>query len=87
MQRFQSDRGRSDVATGSELAHDAEELHAAVSALVRLYQFRDRDRIGCHGVTQCYALETLVESGPSRSRALADTLMLDKSTVTRSWTR
>jgi MarR family 2-MHQ and catechol resistance regulon transcriptional repressor len=67
------------------LRHDARALHAAVSDLVRLYQFRDRDRICCHdiSVTQCHALEALVERGPSRSQALADALRLDKSTTTR----
>lgn len=64
---------------------DAEALNAAVSQLVRVYQFRDRDRICCYdiSVTQCYALEALVERGSSRSQALADALMLDKSTTTR----
>lgn len=67
------------------LLTDAEALNAAVSQLVRVYQFRDRDRICCYdiSVTQCYALEALVERGPSRSQALADALMLDKSTTTR----
>ena len=67
------------------LAKDAEALHAALNNLVRLYQFRDRDRICCYdiSVTQCYALEVLVERGPSRSQALAEALMLDKSTTTR----
>lgn len=67
------------------LQQDAEALHAAVSDLVRIYQFRDRDKICCYdvSVTQCYALEVLVESGPSRSQALADALRLDKSTTTR----
>ena len=48
---------------GRELERDAVALQAAVSELVRVYQFRDRDRICCHdiSVTQCYALETLVE--------------------------
>ncbi|UXI70556.1 MarR family winged helix-turn-helix transcriptional regulator [Tahibacter amnicola] len=67
------------------LAADAAELHAALAELVRVYQFRDRDKICCHdiSVTQCYALEALVEKGPMRSLALADQLMLDKSTTTR----
>lgn len=67
------------------LQRDAEALHAAVSDLVRVYQFRDRDKICCYdiSVTQCYALEALVERGPSRSQALAEVLMLDKSTTTR----
>lgn len=69
----------------SVLQQDAEALHAAVSNLVRIYQFRDRDKICCHdvSVTQCYALEVLAERGPSRSQALADALRLDKSTTTR----
>lgn len=60
-------------------------MHGAVSSLVRLYQFRDRDKICCYdiSVTQCYALEVLVERGHSRSHALAEVLMLDKSTTTR----
>ena len=67
------------------LQKDAEALHAAVSDLVRIYQFRDRDKICCYdiSVTQCYALEVLVERGPSRSLALAEALRLDKSTTTR----
>jgi len=67
------------------LRRDAEALHVAVSNLVRVYQYRDRDTICCHdiSVTQCHALEMLIERGPSRSQALADALMLDKSTTTR----
>ena len=67
------------------LDRDALGLHEAVADLVRVYQFRDRDRICCHdvSVTQCYALETLVEHGPLRLRALADRLFLDKSTTSR----
>ncbi len=67
------------------LLQDAAALHAAVSALVRVYQFRDRDRICCYdiSVTQCHALEALVERGPQRSLALAEVLRLDKSTTTR----
>ena len=67
------------------LDRDARGLHQAVADLVRVYQFRDRDRICCHdvSVTQCYALETIVEHGPLRLRALADRLFLDKSTTSR----
>ena len=67
------------------LDRDAADLQAAVAALVRVYQFRDRDRICCHdiSVTQCYALETLVEHGPMRLSALAERLFLDKSTTSR----
>ena len=60
-------------------------LQGAVADLVRVYQFRDRDRICCHdvSVTQCYALETLVAHGPMRLSALAERLFLDKSTTSR----
>jgi len=69
----------------STLQRDAEALNAAMSDLVRIYQFRDRDKMCCYdiSVTQCYALEALVERGPCRSQALAEALMLDKSTTTR----
>jgi DNA-binding MarR family transcriptional regulator len=67
------------------LDRDAADLQAAVADLVRVYQFRDRDRICCHdiSVTQCYALETLVEHGPLRLSTLADRLFLDKSSTSR----
>ncbi len=71
--------------TPSPLDRDAAALQRAVADLVRVYQFRDRDRICCHdvSVTQCYALETLVEYGPMRSSVLAERLFLDKSTTSR----
>src|ERR687883_422007 len=69
----------------ADLDRDALALHKAVADLVRVYQFRDRDRICCHdiSVTQCYALETLVQHGPMRGNALAERLFLDKSTTSR----
>src|ERR671922_2698266 len=68
-----------------ELDRQAKELHETLTEFVRLYQFRDRDRICCHdvSVTQCYALETLVQHGPMRVNALAERLFLDKSTTSR----
>jgi MarR family 2-MHQ and catechol resistance regulon transcriptional repressor len=70
---------------GEALDRDAADLQAAVADLVRVYQFRDRDRICCHdvSVTQCYALETLVHNGPMRLSTLAEHLFLDKSTTSR----
>lgn len=67
------------------LDRDAEHLHSALSELVRVYQFRDRDRICCHdvSVTQCYALEALAGKGPLTLNALAAELYLDKSTASR----
>jgi MarR family transcriptional regulator, 2-MHQ and catechol-resistance regulon repressor len=75
--------------TGSEsqadIHRDAQALQAAVADLVRVYQFRDRDRICCHdiSVTQCHALEALVEHGPLRLGELTERLFLDKSTTSR----
>ncbi len=72
--------------TGSDqLERDTRALYDAVSDLVRLVQFRDRDRICCHdvSVTQCYGLEMLVRRGPVSLGALAAGLYLDKSTTSR----
>lgn len=70
---------------GADLQRDARALQAAIADLVRVYQFRDRDRICCHdiSVTQCYALEALVEHGPMRLSELTERLFLDKSTTSR----
>src|SRR5688572_19574932 len=69
----------------TDIQRDAQALQAAVAELVRVYQFRDRDRICCHdvSVTQCHALEALVENGPMRLGGLAERLFLDKSTTSR----
>ncbi|HYX38389.1 MAG TPA: MarR family transcriptional regulator [Oligoflexus sp.] len=63
----------------------AHELYEALNQLVRIYQFRDRDRICCYdvSVTQCSALEVIIEKGPLRLQALAEQLFLDKSTASR----
>ncbi len=67
------------------LEADTIELHRALSELVRVYQFRDRDTICCHdvSVTQCYALAALVLRGPLTMNQLAAELYLDKSTASR----
>src|SRR5690606_19371219 len=69
----------------TQLARDAAALQRALSDLIRVYQFRDRDRICCHdiSVSQCYALEALVERGPLTLNDLAAHLYLDKSTASR----
>lgn len=82
---MQSKRPRQAAVPDASLLADAQALHAALADLVRVYQFRDRDRICCYdiSVTQCYALEALADKGPMRSQALAALLLLDKSTTTR----
>jgi DNA-binding MarR family transcriptional regulator len=67
------------------LERDAQRLHRLLSDLVRMFQFRDRERICCHdiSVTQCYALEALVEGDGITLNELASRLYLDKSTASR----
>jgi len=67
------------------LAGDARAFYAALSDLIRIYQFRDRDRLCCHdvSVSQCYALEALVRRGEMTLNDLAAHLYLDKSTASR----
>ena len=71
--------------TDLALERDAEALHEALSGLVRLYQFRDRDQICCFDVSvpQCYGLEALVREGPLTLGELAERLYLEKSTASR----
>ena len=67
------------------LARDTEDLYDALEDLLRVYQFRDRDRICCFdvSVSQCYALEGLVRRGAMTLNDLAAYLYLDKSTASR----
>jgi MarR family 2-MHQ and catechol resistance regulon transcriptional repressor len=75
----------SPVTIDNALDRDAAALYDALSALIRVYQFRDRDKICCHdiSVTQCYALEAVARHGPLSMNQLASHLYLDKSTVSR----
>lgn len=63
----------------------AAEIYWSLQELVRIYQFRDKDRICGYGisVSECYALECLVRSGPMMLNDLARMLYSDKSTVSR----
>jgi MarR family 2-MHQ and catechol resistance regulon transcriptional repressor len=72
-------------ANDPRLDADALKLHRALSDLVRVYQFRDRDRICCYdvSVSQCYALEAVIQKGPLSLNALAAELYLEKSTASR----
>jgi len=67
------------------LKRDAHALYDAMSDLIKVYQFRDRDRTHCHGisVTECYALETVDRHGPLRLGDLARHLHVEKSTASR----
>lgn len=67
------------------LDRDAAEFRAALSELIRIYQFREREHICSHdlSVTQCHALEVLTYEGPLSMNGLAGRLYLDKSTTSR----
>lgn len=64
---------------------DAAALSEALGDLIRVVQFRDRDRACCYdvSVTQCYALKAATDQGPLTVNELAATLYLDKSTASR----
>src|SRR5262249_51206649 len=53
--------------------------------LLRIYQFRDRDKVGYHGltITQSYTMEIVMRRGRVTLNDLAAELGLDKSTVSR----
>ena len=67
------------------LASDTRALSAALGSLIRVVQFRDRDRACCYdiSVSQCYALEGVVQAGGLTINELAAHLFLDKSTASR----
>lgn len=63
----------------------SEALTSAMSALIRVVQFRDRDRACCYGlsVSQCYGLGAVVERADLTLNELAAELYLEKSTASR----
>ena len=67
------------------LFRDAQRLSEAVEDLLRVVQFRDRDRACCYdiSVSQCYALERVVGAEGLTVNELAASLYLDKSTASR----
>lgn len=73
------------LGTDEQLDADTVQLNRSLTELVRVYQFRDRDRICCYdvSVSQCYALEAVVLEGPLGVNDLAARLYLDKSTTSR----
>lgn len=71
------------------LAGATDDFYEAFNGLVRFYQFRDRDRSCCGGltVTECHVLEaTLAEAPPSISE-LGAALRMNKSTASRAVVR
>ena len=60
-------------------------FHNEIVELVKKYQFRDRNKRVCCGlsVSQCYIIETLHRFGPLNMKNLADKMHLSISTITR----
>mgnify|MGYP002623246769 CR=1 FL=1 len=71
--------------TDPELLADADAFSAALGELIRVIQFRDRDRACCYelSVSQCYALKAVADGGRLTVNELAAYLYLDKSTASR----
>lgn len=69
----------------AELERESAEFHRALRDLIRLHLLRDRDRVGCYGVTVsgAHALEVLARLGPLTLNGLAAELFVDKSTACR----
>jgi MarR family 2-MHQ and catechol resistance regulon transcriptional repressor len=67
------------------LEADGAAVFEVMTELLRIYQFRDRDRVGSHGVTvtQTYALEVILRRRKVTAKQLALELALEKSTVSR----
>lgn len=67
------------------LHRDATALFRAMTELLRLYQFRDRDRMGYHGltITQSYVMEVIIRRRRLTLNDLAEEMNLDKSTLSR----
>ena len=63
----------------------AQEVHKAINDLIRVYQFRDRDRICCYdvSVTQSHALDRLRRLGSLTLNELAAAMYIEKSTASR----
>lgn len=75
----------SRTARDGGLLADAQRFSDALSELIRVIQFRDRDRACCYdvSVSQCYALKAVHDNGSLTVNELAAHLYLDKSTTSR----
>lgn len=79
------EKSRADTIPVSTLDTDARMLSERVGELIRVVQFRDRDRACCYGisVSQCYALKAVSDARGLTVNSLAAELFLDKSTASR----
>jgi len=71
--------------TTDTMNDDARDLQRALTDLVRVYQFRDRDTVCCYDVSpgQSHALERLAAHGPMTLNEFAASLFLEKSSASR----
>ena len=69
------------------LSADAAAFSQALESIARVYQLQDPRQVCSYGIslTECYALETVVE-GPRTVNEIAAALALDKSTASRTVT-
>lgn len=76
---------RTSALNPSALVREAARLQEALGELIRVIQFRDRDRACCYelSVSQCHALQTLIREGPMTVTGLGEALYLEKSTASR----
>jgi DNA-binding MarR family transcriptional regulator len=77
--------GQQSQSAHALLREDARRLAEGLSDLLRVIQFRDRDRVCCYdvSVSQCYALKDVVGAGALTVNELAAYLYVDKSTASR----
>jgi MarR family 2-MHQ and catechol resistance regulon transcriptional repressor len=68
-----------------DLVADAVAVQRALLELIRVVQFRDRDRLCMYdvSVSQCYALNAIADRGALTVNELSAELYLDKSTASR----
>lgn len=69
----------------ASLDREGETLRDALTQLVRVLQFRNRDCLCDREIsaTQCHALEAVLERGPLTLNALSAALYIEKSTASR----
>ncbi len=71
--------------TTGDLEADTDAFYDALTALIRLYMLRNRERVCSRGlsVTECYALDAVVRLGALTVTGLAGEMGLNKSTASR----
>ena len=68
-----------------DLVRESSRVQRALGELLRVLQFHDRIRVRSYdlSVSQCHALQVLVQAGPMTVTDLGDHLYLEKSTASR----